>query len=115
MASKAPFFSKILGVELKAKKINPQLLNNDRLNYQRFRIEERVLFLIENYAGEIKKAHSIIVAKRDDGTHWIINGQHHSEAAVRLNVSSIEVYLFKSKGVNQEKKVFKNFQEWQNK
>lgn len=91
--------------------INPQWLNNDHVHYQRFRIESRVNHLM-THESERKRMIGI-VAVRPDESYWVINGQHHTEAAVRLGVYKLFYLTFKSTGYELEKVKFDLFQQWQ--
>ena len=103
----------VLGVELRFEAIHPQLLNNDHLHYQRFRIEKRVLELVAKLKHSQDQDHSAIAAQRPDGSYWVINGQHHTEAVVRLEWDLCEFMIFDSTGWEHEKEIFNNFQHWQ--
>lgn len=104
----------ILQVKFRLEKINPQYLNNDHTHYQRFRIEKRVKEILDKSEHEDKSpAHLRIAGLRSDGTYWLINGQHHTEASVRLEIPSLEYKVFDSLGWEHERDVFTRFQKWQ--
>lgn len=96
---------------MRVEAIDPQLLNNDRAHYQRNRIEERVEEKLKHYHAWKEK--HCVVAQREDGTYWIINGQHHADAAMRLGATSVPCFVFNSTGWKFEAQVFKKFQDWQ--
>lgn len=104
-------YEEILGVHLVESNAHPQLLNNDRMNYQRKRIEQNVLRLMWNF--DVHREKHSIVAQRPDGSMYIINGQHHAEAAIRLSILSVPIFVFKSQGPEEESIVFGKFQDWQ--
>ena len=96
---------------MRIEQLDPQLLNNDRMHYQRNRIEEKVLHIMKHFDAE-KEKHAVI-AKRTDGTYWVINGQHHSERRIRLGITSFPCFVFDSKNVEHECEIFTKFQKWQ--
>jgi len=91
--------------------IDPNILNNDHQNYQRNRIEDKVLHHMKHWDKE--DYNSGIVAMRPDGSYWLINGQHHSDAAVRLGISVVQYYIFNSTDWTYEKGIFDLFQKLQ--
>jgi len=96
---------------MRVEDLDPQLFNNDRMHYQRNRIESNVKRIMKKYESDSAK-HAII-AQREDGSYWVINGQHHSEAAIRLGITSVPCYVFDSNGFEHEREIFVKFQEWQ--
>jgi len=111
MKDLSDYYNKLLGVSLKLTSIDPNLVMNDHLHYQRNRIEEKVVHAMKHWGKT--DYNSGILALRPDGYYFSINGQHHSDAAVRLGVSSVDYYVFDSTGWEQEKTVFDLFQKLQ--
>ncbi len=103
--------SEVLGVRLNEVKLDPQLLNNDHQHYQRKRIESRVQEIL--FSSKPSSLPIIAAERKEDGSFWIINGQHHAEAYVRTNVQEVVVWIFTSDSFMNEMKVFSLFQQWQ--
>lgn len=92
--------------------INPQLPMNDRLNYQRARIESKVEAIL-------KEPRSInprpLLANRNSEAYFVLNGQHHLEANLRRNIPLVNCYIIKTENWQEEKEIFDKFQEFQKK
>jgi hypothetical protein len=108
------YYEKVLNLDDKALTLtvlDPNLLLNDHQHYQRYRIEHKVLHRMKHWDKE--DYNSGIVALRTDDSYWIINGQHHADAAVRLGVNTVHYYVFDSAGWAAEKIIFDLFQKLQ--
>jgi len=109
----------VLQVKFRVENINPQYMNNDHTHYQRFRIEKRVQELLVKDEKEIRNElsssplHLGIAGFRADKTYWLINGQHHTEAEIRLETPLLEYNIFDSLGWEHEKEIFDKFAIWQ--
>lgn len=102
-----------LGVVVHEIDLDPQLLLNDHEHYQRYTIEEKV----EGIMHALKHGHlmpTAFAAMREDGSYWLLDRQHHIEAAKRLGIKSVPVWVFNSTGWQQEAELFERFQELQN-
>jgi hypothetical protein len=110
---KLTFYETLLGVKLHYETINPQYVLNDHLHYQRFIVESRVQELVKALTKEYKENHSAILGKRKDGYYFCLNGQHHTNAAQRLNIDLCEYMVFDSLGWEHEKELFDKFQHYQ--
>jgi hypothetical protein len=102
-----------LGVVVHEIELDPQLLLNDHEHYQRYTIEAKV----EAVMHKLKSGHpfpNAFAAMRQDGSYWLLDRQHHTEAAKRLGISAIPVWVFNSTGWQQEAELFERFQELQN-
>jgi hypothetical protein len=108
-----------LQLKFRVENINPQYMNNDHTHYQRFRIETLVQEVLakdeQTIHDELSASpkHMGIVGLRSDGTYWVINGQHHIEAEIRLGTPSLEYHVFDSLGWEHEKEIFDKFAIWQ--
>jgi len=90
-------------------------LNNDRVHYQRAPIESNVQKHVEQMSKESLDSWTGIVAQRADGSYWLLNGQHHSEAAIRLGYKKLRFYIIPSDGPQHETLIFGMFQKFQEK
>jgi hypothetical protein len=105
-----------LGTDLRESSISPQWLNTDRLHYQRRMDQDKVaeLIAVMRAAPDSEKARSdMVVAIRPDRTHWLLNGQHHNEAAMRLRIPLVVIRFFLSPGYRYEKVIYDRFNRWQ--
>ncbi len=69
------------------------LLNNDRLHYQRNRIESLVEKTILKVKSGTWFTPPCIVSQRPDGSLWILNGQHRAETYMRLGKPFIQCFI----------------------
>ena len=53
-----------------------------------------------------------LLAIRSDGSMWIVDGQHHSAAAVQQHIVSLTYQSFLSSGWQMEKQVYDRYHEW---
>ena len=98
-----------LDVTLHYETISPFWPNADHQRYQRPWTNAHV--------KEIKKKKSFkeatpVLAKRDDGTYWVVDHQHHLEAMKRAGVDLVECFVFESAGPAYESRVFNSFQHY---
>jgi hypothetical protein len=111
----ASYYERELGLEcLTLVYVNPQLLHNDRQHYQRFRMESKVLRAIERYDDD--RPPIAFASRRADASLWLIDRQHHAEAAIRLGITQIPVLVFDAPTIDPhtyEKMVFDRFQTMQ--
>lgn len=84
--------------------LDPQVINIDRLHYQRQLNMDTVDRLAA--APDQVRNHVGLIAIRKDGTSWAINGQHHTLAAMRSKIPQMHYRAFASKGPKHEKKVY---------
>jgi hypothetical protein len=92
-------------------RLDPQIPNVDRQHYQRdvdpnrikkYRKEDR-----DKLAGRWG-----LLAHRPDGSYWVINGQHHTIAAIQEGVSSLPYRVFESTGWRMEERVYAAWEDW---
>lgn len=105
-----------IGNDLRDGRLSPQLLNVDRLHYQRRLDQDHVAKLVETMRADPTGKESradMLVAIRPDRTHWLLNGQHHNDAALRLGWALAEVVWFLSRGYKYERVLFDRFNRWQ--
>lgn len=105
-----------IGNDLKDGRISPQWLNVDRLHYQVMLDQDKVQELVDimrRRPDVIEARGDLVVAIRPDRTHWLINGQHHNEAAMRLRMPLVEIRWFLSPGYRYEQTIFERFEKWQ--
>jgi phage portal protein BeeE len=93
--------------------VDPGTLHVDHDNYQRARDDEHVARIAAKGKGKLKGRLGLL-ARRDDGTLWIIDGQHHSAAAVVLGIKKMTYLVFDSTGPDLEARVFDAWQRWDN-
>ena len=115
-----------LGIDFDLEQLPLQKLSNDRVNVQRDIIES----LVQKHMNEIAKDDDyklgsskhlkspLLIAKRvgsnSSGQLYIINGQHHVEAGVRLGIVwAKEAYTFKSYHWSYDKLIFNMLQKFQ--
>ena len=92
-------------------RIDPQDVNSDRQHYQRDLDPDRV----EEYRGEKRKklaARWGLLARRPDGSLWVVNGQHHTQAAVDEQIPALNYRMFDSDGWEQEAAVYAAWERW---
>lgn len=91
------------GWEIKDKKgsfayISKHLLHIDHHNYQRDNISQSKLLDMAKKWSWVACA-ALVVAKRDDGTFWVIDGQHRYEAALRRDdIRDLPCLVFDMRG-----------------
>lgn len=102
-----------LGIETTVESLPLYLLNNDHAHYQRRRQEQRIRKTMEHMIRPSESDWRGLAARRPDSTLWIINGQHHAEAALRKGIESLPFDVFESPHWMVERVVFLLFQEWQ--
>lgn len=90
--------------------VHPQLPMNDHTNYQRLRIEARVL---EKMQEEYNINPRPILANRNNEYYFCLNGQHKLEVAARKGIGSVNCYIIQTKNVKEEKAIFEKFQAFQ--
>ncbi|HET9050418.1 MAG TPA: hypothetical protein VFO60_01870, partial [Candidatus Dormibacteraeota bacterium] len=91
--------------------VDPQLVNIDRLHYQRRLDEGRAEELVHGSRKKLRK-HVGLIAERPDNTLWVVDGQHHTEAGVVAGVALMRFYKFASTGWQLEKDVFDRLTDW---
>lgn len=84
--------------------VDPQLVQVDRVHYQRPRSEEKVLALMDS--PEAREAHPVLIGVRKSGSLLSVDGQHRIEAAMRLGDQSVPARAFLSDGWKQERDVY---------
>lgn len=105
-----------LGNDLTDHRISPQWLCVDRLHYQRQLDQDKVAEILEAMRQDPtseKSRSDMVVAIRPDRTHWLINGQHHCEAAMRLKIPLVEIRWMLSPGWKFERVMYGRFERWQ--
>jgi hypothetical protein len=109
---KPPYTEEQIGLPkgaIRYESIDPQIPINDRQNYQRHIDDIRV----QHSMKQPDVAQRIgLLAKRSYGAYFIIDGQHHTEAAIRLGINIMGYWVFDSDGVEHEKAVFNKFALW---
>jgi hypothetical protein len=111
---KPPYTAAELGLQadaLRYESIDPQIPQNDRQHYQRHIDESRVQHSVAQGVAEIAQRIGLL-GYRSDGSYWIIDGQHHTEAAIRLGITVLGYWVFDSIGPEYEKGVFNRFAFW---
>jgi hypothetical protein len=91
--------------------VDPRVLHVDHEHYQRRADPQRTAA----YAGEPRKklrSRVGLVAVRPDGTMWIVNGQHHTAAAIKRGVHTMRYEAFRSTGWRMEKRVYLAWERW---
>src|ERR1700733_1165898 len=74
-------------------------IDEQEFGYQRPISESRVESLVENFdAGE---ARDIYVSEREDGTRWVLDGQHTLEALKRVGLKKRSCRVFRGLSVAQ--------------
>ena len=101
----------ISGGSLRFDTIDPQLVNTDRLHYQTPLAEVRVQSYVA-LAPHLLSQRIGVLACRDDDSLWVIDGQHHTAAAVRSEIDLMGYWIFDSSGYAEERRVFQSFQAW---
>jgi hypothetical protein len=96
-----------LDLVLKYQALDPQWLNNDHVHYQR----DLDIARSGAYTKKELKGRTALVAYHPDGTYWVIDGQHHTAAAVRLGIDLVGCWVYNSTGWKMDKEVFNAFQE----
>jgi hypothetical protein len=101
-----------LGLEVLNRIIaNPADVNFDHEHYQR-PTDQR---LIDAYAKEPRQrlAERVgLAAIRSDGSMWVVDGQHHSLAAIREHINALTYQSFLSSGWEMEKQVYDRYHAW---
>lgn len=102
-----------LGVEhLGTTTVDPQIPQVDRQHYQH---DLNMTWVVK--CEEMKRKHLAarmgLLARREDGSLWIIDGQHHTLAAIGRGIPQLRYRVFDSSGPAQEKQVFAAWQAWQ--
>lgn len=91
--------------------VNPQVVNADRQHYQRDLDPERVAEIRKQKRKKIAARWGLL-GRRGDGSHWVINGQHHTQAALEEGIPTLNYRVFDSDGWVQEAEVFAAWQRW---
>jgi hypothetical protein len=91
--------------------LDPQLAGNDRAHYQRPVVEARVQRYLRLKGDELEQRIGLLGC-RDDSSLWVLDGQHHTEAAIRRGIALMGYWIFDSGGWEDERRVFEAFQEW---
>ena len=71
--------------------------------------------LVDRYSQEPRQNLSErcgLLAIRSDGSMWVVDGQHHTLAAVREHINSLTYQSFLSTGEEMEKQVFDRYHAW---
>jgi hypothetical protein len=91
--------------------VDPATLHVDHEHYQRDLDQDHVDELADkpNLANRVG-----LLARRPDGSLWIVDGQHHTAAAVQEGIESMTYQVFDSTGWRMEKRVFDAWQLWDN-
>lgn len=55
-----------------------------------------------------------LLAHRPDGTYWVVDGQHHTAAAVKAGIRKLTYQCFDSTGEQMEARVYAAWQRWDN-
>ena len=107
------------GIAFDMMQLNPQTLNYDRVHYQRPRIEHKV----QHYVKEIsdipedrrhKEMDIALVFERSDGSYWVGDRQHHTDAAVRIGIPLVPCAVVQAKTIEYEQFIFRLFQDFDN-
>lgn len=96
---------------LGAVELDPQVPNVDRQHYQRELDTGRV----KKYRKEPKDKLGSrwgLVAQRPDGSYWIINGAHHTAAAILEGIPALAYRVFQSTGWKMEQRVYAAWEKW---
>ena len=101
----------IPGGSLRFDTVDPQLVNSDRLHYQSPVVELRVQSYVALRPDTLAQCIGVL-ACRDDDSLWVIDGQHHTAAAVRTGIGLMGYWIFDSSGHEEEKRIFQSFQAW---
>jgi hypothetical protein len=91
--------------------VDPQVPNVDRQHYQRDLDLDRVARFEKEKRSKLA-ARWGLVARRPDGSLWIINGQHHTLAAVGRGIPELHYRVFNSTGAAQEARVYTAWEDW---
>lgn len=105
-----------IGNDLRDGRVSPQWLLSDRLHYQRSLDQAKVAEILEAMRQDPNSEKSradMVVAIRPDRCHYLINGQHHVEVAMRLGIALVEIRWFLSPGYRYERVMYGRFQKWQ--
>lgn len=90
--------------------VNPADLRVDH-TYQRTQQAR----LVRRYRGETRAQLTQrvgLIARRPDGSMWIVDGQHHTAAAVAEGVTAMTYQMFQSTGRDMEARVYAALQRW---
>lgn len=99
-----------LGIDsITLKKVDPKAVNTDH-RYQRPLDVERVTELAKD--PKELKGHVGLLAIRPDGSMWVVEGQHHTAAAVQDDIPELSYQTFKSSGWKMEQKVYMAYHLW---
>lgn len=71
--------------------------------------EAQVSTIVRNFDG--KALHTIVVSEREDGTYWIVDGQHRVVALIRLGRSSIKCTVHTDLTVTDEAEMYRKINE----
>lgn len=100
-----------LGVtELHTTEVDPQDVNVDRQHYQRD-LDPDEVDRFRQHPKRLAKRWGLL-ARRPDGSLWVVNGQHHTQAAVDEGIRQMRYRVFDSTGPAQEGKVYAAYQRW---
>lgn len=91
--------------------VDPREVRADQEHYQRPLDGGRVEAFEADGRKKLAKRWGL-VAQRPDGSLWLINGQHHTAAAVALGVDEMRYRAFDSTGWRQERQVYLAWQQW---
>lgn len=78
-------------------------------SYQSPVIESQVKNIMKNF--DSKSLHSIVVSEREDGSYFIIDGQHRVVALMRMGFTSIEATVHKGLTPVEEAEMYRNINE----
>lgn len=85
--------------------LDKRLLNVDRENYQRTRNEKKVLDVARAFSWIAFGA--LTVAEREDGSLWIVDGQHRHEGAMKRNdVTMVPCVVYRVEALKEEAQGF---------
>ena len=101
-----------LGIgELTTVTVDPGTLRVDHEHYQRPRDDAKVEAIAREGVDALTARWGLL-ALRPDGTRWIIDGQHHTAAAVTLGIDRMQYQQFDSTGPQMEARIFEAWQRW---
>lgn len=94
--------------------VDPRSVRVDRRDYQRPLDYGRVREYRQEGRKKLRKRWGL-AAVRPDGTIYVINGQHHTAAAIEKHIPTMRYRAFDSTGPQQERQVYQNWQAWHDK
>lgn len=105
-----------LGVPTRSVMVDPYLLRIDHAHYQRATLDERISdHEVQFHAAVPGTMYTkfILVARREDGSLWLVDGQHYALAARRVGIPRLRALVFDSNGPQDETRIFNAIQERQ--